>query len=748
MTDLTQLIEKVKQSDQAAFEELYNVYYQMGFSLALQFVKNEEEAMDIMQDSFMTICTKLDTLDDANKFKSWYMQIVANKCRDFLKKKNPLSFTDANAYDDDGNLQFDIEDDDRDFQPEESVDYAETVRIVEGMLNELPEDQKMCLLLYYVNGLKISEIAESLGVSEATVKSRLKYGKDKLKLKVEEYEEENNIKLHSIGIFGILPFIRWMFNKDEKSSNIEPPVAHFEELCKSNGFTAANEFAKVKLPSQPLKFRLVDLFGKVASFVEQNKVATITVASVLVVSTVGGAAFTAFPNSKKEDINKPNSDLATSIITSSEISSDNSIDSIVSNEETESKTDSVEEKPQEAKLEVLDIWFDEDYILYTANVNILCGARNGKYGATDLEGNIIIPFKHQKMTAPTEDGYVLATDISEEEKNGKTYKITTQKIYDVKGNVVYKTKSKAKIIVYNEGEENEWTREARYSGERIDHYNDGVLVTHTSNENEEDYWSEYLHLKKLDGTLIKTYDKVLGYVGFKNGKMAISFYEFKKDNIIVINKKCKVLYSTKIHDGDGLDIYQHSWSSGIDGGYILANVRPTPIYYLLNEKLTEANEVEGAYYDKKNNYAEARLQYHFGKFLVYQWSESKKYFLTTISNKSESGFKQFNNKEYDEIRFNSYLDEEVKYAVVKKNEKEGFLSLEDKSEKFYDYVGSFMKGKSIVSKKGKTYIVNEKFERISPILNDKVTNINTIGDNIYAVSIKGKSYPVLFTPKN
>ena len=126
--ELTQLIEKVKQQDQQAFEELYNRYYQAGFSLALQFVKNEDDALDIMQDVFVTVYSKLDLLESAAKFKSWYMQIVANKCKDFLKKQTPMSFTDANAYDEDGALQFEIEETDRDFIPEEAVDYSETVR--------------------------------------------------------------------------------------------------------------------------------------------------------------------------------------------------------------------------------------------------------------------------------------------------------------------------------------------------------------------------------------------------------------------------------------------------------------------------------------------------------------------------------------------------------------------------------------------------------------------------------------------
>ena len=85
--ELTEIIKKVKMQDRAAFEELYNSYYQMGFSLSLQFVRNEEDALDIMQDVFITVYSKIDSLESASKFKSWYMQIVANKCRDYLKKK-------------------------------------------------------------------------------------------------------------------------------------------------------------------------------------------------------------------------------------------------------------------------------------------------------------------------------------------------------------------------------------------------------------------------------------------------------------------------------------------------------------------------------------------------------------------------------------------------------------------------------------------------------------------------------------
>ena len=238
--ELTQLIEKVKQQDQQAFEELYNRYYQAGFSLALQFVKNEDDALDIMQDVFVTVYSKLALLESAAKFKSWYMQIVANKCKDFLKKQTPMSFTDANAYDEDGALQFEIEETDRDFIPEEAVDYSETVRIVDEMIAELPEEQRLCILLYFANDMTIPEIAQALQVSEATVKSRLKYGKDKIRAKTDAYEKKTGTKLYSLAGLMLIPFLRWALKQNAAGTPQAPAgtFANIVEALPATGTTA------------------------------------------------------------------------------------------------------------------------------------------------------------------------------------------------------------------------------------------------------------------------------------------------------------------------------------------------------------------------------------------------------------------------------------------------------------------------------------------------------------------------------
>ena len=311
--DLTELVEKVKQQDQQAFEELYNAYYPAGFSLALQFVKNEEDALDIMQDVFITVYSKLDTLGDAAKFKSWYMQIVANKCRDYLKKQKPLSFTDANAYDEEGALQFDIEETDRDFIPEEAVDYSETVQIVDEMIAELPEEQRLCVLLYFANDMSIPEIAKALQVSEATIKSRLKYGKDKIRAKVDQYEKKTGTKLYGLTGLMLIPFIRWALNQDAASMP-QDSVGAFQKIVEAipsggNSQLAETVGAVVQEGTQAAASGPVagNLLHQIASLPTTQKVISGIAAGVLLLGASAGITTTLIDKNKENTINPPDS---------------------------------------------------------------------------------------------------------------------------------------------------------------------------------------------------------------------------------------------------------------------------------------------------------------------------------------------------------------------------------------------------------------------------------------------------------
>lgn len=188
--------------------QLYEKTYSSVYALAYSIVKNEQDACDLAQDTYLSAFTNVDKLKDIEKFDKWVIQIAANKCKDFLRKKKPTLFSQVGE--DDEDFVNDIPDSSDAFKPDAVIENKEKKEIIKNILYSLPEDQRLCLVLYYGQELKISEIAASLGISENTVKSRLNYGKKKMKEQVEELERKGT-KLHGITGIGILPLIKQLF---------------------------------------------------------------------------------------------------------------------------------------------------------------------------------------------------------------------------------------------------------------------------------------------------------------------------------------------------------------------------------------------------------------------------------------------------------------------------------------------------------------------------------------------------------
>ena len=126
--------------------------------------------------------------------------IVANKAKDYLKVNNPVLFTDIEQNDDDGNvvnMEELIIDESVDSNPEEKYSKQETAELVNELLECLPDEQKMCMIMFYFEGLSIEEIATALDCSKNTVTSRLNYGRKKIKIKGEELEKKG-YKLYNL----------------------------------------------------------------------------------------------------------------------------------------------------------------------------------------------------------------------------------------------------------------------------------------------------------------------------------------------------------------------------------------------------------------------------------------------------------------------------------------------------------------------------------------------------------------------
>lgn len=170
------------------YEFLYNETFQKSYYVALKYMKNEDAALDVLQEAYVKAFSSLDQLQDANKFPAWFSSIVASKSLDALRKKNVTLFSQMG--DEESEVVDFIEDNRIEVQPELALDQAETSRIVQEILDGLSEEQRFCIMMYYMDQMSVKEIAQALGVSENTVKSRLNYGRKNIKGKVQELEKK------------------------------------------------------------------------------------------------------------------------------------------------------------------------------------------------------------------------------------------------------------------------------------------------------------------------------------------------------------------------------------------------------------------------------------------------------------------------------------------------------------------------------------------------------------------------------
>lgn len=191
--DYTEAVEKAKQGDQKAKEVLYTETCQSVYFLARNMVKSDEDAMDIVHDSYICVFQKLDNIKNAAGFKSYLRTTIVNRCKNYLRKKKPLYLSDMTE---DGE-EFELEDVDGEI-PDELLENKDVIECVRRVVESLPEEQRMCVILRYYDEMSLQEIADTLEVSLGTVKSRLSRANKKMRDEIERLEEEENKKFRCI----------------------------------------------------------------------------------------------------------------------------------------------------------------------------------------------------------------------------------------------------------------------------------------------------------------------------------------------------------------------------------------------------------------------------------------------------------------------------------------------------------------------------------------------------------------------
>ena len=158
------LIENVQRGEMAAFQELVEKYKHKVFYMALDMTGNHHDAEDLSQEVFMKVFTAIKDFRGEAKLSSWLYRIAMNTCIDKTRRKHlKLVDIDERVYEQATTAR----------NPEQQLHARATQDQIEQALQKLPPRQRLIFTMRHYNELMLKEIAESLRISEGTVKAQL-----------------------------------------------------------------------------------------------------------------------------------------------------------------------------------------------------------------------------------------------------------------------------------------------------------------------------------------------------------------------------------------------------------------------------------------------------------------------------------------------------------------------------------------------------------------------------------------------
>lgn len=159
------------------FDKMYNEHFDRIKHTAKSYLRNEEDALDAAQDTFLKAYESLDTYDGSTAITTWLTQICINTCKDKLRKRKserkvvvPVSKESEYLLDSEEDLS----------DPMLQLDAAEVENKIFCFLNSMPEKTKQAMLLRLMHGMTYQQIAENMGVPVNTVRTWLHRGRTQL----------------------------------------------------------------------------------------------------------------------------------------------------------------------------------------------------------------------------------------------------------------------------------------------------------------------------------------------------------------------------------------------------------------------------------------------------------------------------------------------------------------------------------------------------------------------------------------
>ena len=699
--ELQAIVKKYQEGDTEIFNQIYRISYGYLYTCVITLVKDEEIAMDMLQETYMEISKSIYQLKNVESFLSWSSTIANRKCLAYLNKTKGIFV----SIEDDEEFFENIADDEK-FIPEEFLQNQEKRQLIKEIIDGLSDMQRLCVIGYYYNELKQEEIAQELGIPVNTVKTHLNRAKTKIKKAVIELEEKKGTRLYSFA-----PFLSLYFTMEAEACQAAANDS-FGNITKETVNHSAEEVRKDEnVSSDKLKSTKKALKTK------------IMIGTAVLIGMVGIGTFIALntDDSKTTEVNVTEVDTTEADTTEADV--------------TEADT-TVQETGFHSNnaLAIADLY--EAYLY--GNKGLIPVYKDGKWGLVTYDNQIIVPIE-----------YDYCCDMANDE--GQTFfgKPGDYQVFDREGKELFRTTER--IISVSEGV---------ILTEKVNEEDDSCKITYYEldgdvlYQTEETEWEVYADESGAVG-----FSEGYGFFRYDEEKRidrAGELYSIFEAQYA--EKIAEVQAYNAGHEGYEVALAEEGYPIPIGSasqGYYVAEARGDypywcGCYYLYSADGTERYRLamssvyckEGLSfsqsdyeYNVHSYYENGTSHYNYETLMCVSLSdgETTSYYLidvTKLEQKDAEAIEAaYDGTDESVLDFDlSVITEEAliangdyigmnteKYWLISKEGKWGYIDHEGNVKEMYQDAADFHKGKAIVIEDGIAYWIDETFEKIEEI---------------------------------
>jgi len=192
MTDINKLIAGIKKRKRSSQKELFQLYAPLMRAICVRYVKNYQEAEDIVQEGFIKVFTKIDQYKEKGSFEGWIKRVFINTAINHIKREKNILFhydlNDTNL----GNIQLSGENEEYYLKEAKIKEYDFTEEEILTIINNLPEGYRFVFNLFAIEQMKHKEIAIMLNISVSTSKSQLNRARKSIQNSLFELADAKN----------------------------------------------------------------------------------------------------------------------------------------------------------------------------------------------------------------------------------------------------------------------------------------------------------------------------------------------------------------------------------------------------------------------------------------------------------------------------------------------------------------------------------------------------------------------------